>query len=78
MKFCITMKDPDGVFDSVTDHILKELNLNAASLTNREIKNLTETRRDAIDESLTKWFRHGEYLTVEVDLEAGTCTVVPT
>lgn len=24
-----------------------------------------------------KWFKYGEYLTVQIDTDAGTCTVMP-
>lgn len=32
---------------------------------------------DEIKALANRWFKHGEYLTVEIDTESETCTVVP-
>jgi hypothetical protein len=41
-----------------------------------------DTLNDAIEEAVEKqmcgrWFGYGEYLTVEIDTDAKTCTVIP-
>lgn len=69
------MKDPDGVYDSVSEAAKKSVE-DVAGLSKSEREGLVETRRDGIFASIKKWFQYREYLTVEVDTDAGTCTVV--
>jgi hypothetical protein len=38
---------------------------------------VAEVKRRKVGEVMGKWFEYGEYLTVEIDTEAGTCVVVP-
>lgn len=74
MKFRITMKDPDGVSDGITEAV--ESSLVGLKLTSDELKHLQELRQEEITDRLEKWFEYGEYLEVEIDLDAGTATVV--
>lgn len=74
MKFRITMKDPDGVYDGITEAV--ESSLVGLKLTSDELKHLQELRQEEITDRLEKWFEYGEYLEVEIDLDAGTATVV--
>lgn len=39
-------------------------------------KAAAEARREKVAKLCSKWFRYGEYLAVEIDTEAGTCTVL--
>lgn len=74
MKFRITMKDPDGVGDAVVK--AAQSSIAGMKLEEDERDQLEESRREKIEEQLRKWFEYGEYLEVEIDLEAGTATVV--
>lgn len=38
---------------------------------------LAEVRHAKAKEVCLQWFKWGEYLTVEIDTELGTCTVIP-
>lgn len=74
MKYRITMKDPDGVCDS-----LREAAEDAPQLKGLDPEDV-DTVRDAIErrmrDGLSRWFEYGEYLEVEIDTAAGTCVVV--
>lgn len=61
MKFRITMKDPDGVFESIEDAVKADL----------------PDRHYEYEQMIKPWFRFSEYITVEIDTEAKTCVVVP-
>lgn len=76
MKFTVTMKDPDALHDSVYSNVSEEVG--ALELTDLdEIKELTDQRYNKAMEVVNRWFRFGEYLSVEIDTEAGTCVVLP-
>lgn len=72
MKFKITMKDPDGVYECVQEAIVKSL---PDGLTAAERDMLKESRQDTFSEYMRRWFQFGEYITVEIDTDAKTCTV---
>lgn len=75
MKFQITMKDPDGVYDSKQQAV--EDSLEELDISEQEKEALMEMRMAEVDAGLSKWFRYGEYVTIEVDTDAGTAVVVP-
>lgn len=75
MKFRITMKDPDGVWESVSDAVadsVEELNLR-----DDEAEMLIRVRRESVSRAIARWIEHHEYLTVEIDTDNETCIVVP-
>ncbi len=74
MKFKITMKDPDGVYDCVKDAVKESLSA-IEGLSESERESLYDARRDSFNSTIGKWFEYGEYLTVEVDTEAKTIRV---
>lgn len=74
MKFQITMKDPDGCFDCMRNAAKESL---PEGLSESEADILTDEREAQIHKICATWFRYGEYLTVEVDSDAGTCIVLP-
>ena len=76
MKFKITMKDPDGVYDCIED-AAKDAVSGIEGIDEDERADLVDSRRDKIIDAISTWFSYNEYLTVEVDTEAGTCTIVP-
>jgi hypothetical protein len=75
MIFRITMKDPDGVSDCIQDAATEAVR-SIDSLDDDERDDMIEVRKDKLGKVCGKWFEYGEYLTVEVDTEKGTCTVV--
>lgn len=74
MKFRVAMKDPDGVGDAIME--AAQRSVAGMKLTDDEREQLEEIRREKIGEQLRKWFECGEYLEIDIDLEAGTATVV--
>lgn len=75
MKFRVTMKDPDTLHDAITEAVKVEVNQLLDDPDEREA--LQETREEKVREICKEWFEYDEYLTVEIDTEAGTATVVP-
>jgi len=74
MKFKITMKDPDGVYECVEDAVT--MSLKGLELSEDEREAVMEKRREAVMEAISKWFEYGECLNVEVDTDAGTIEVL--
>lgn len=73
MKFTVSMKDPDTLHEAIADAVNTEL---AGSWLDYDEQGLlADSRKEKINKLCSKWFRYGEYLDVEIDTEAGTCTV---
>lgn len=75
MKFTVTMKDPDKLHDAIADAVTADLD-KISGLDAEDREALFETRREAVSKITSKWFQYGEYLTVEIDTEAKTATVI--
>lgn len=75
MKFRITMKDPDGIYECTEDAIKRDVAA-IPGLSEEEREVVLEKRRDAIIDVRARWFEYGDYVTVEIDTDAGTATVV--
>ena len=74
MKFTVNMKDPDTLQDAIEDAV-REINIEG--VTPDELEVIRDKRKEKISELCGRWFEWGEYLRVEIDTEAETCTVVP-
>lgn len=74
MKFRITMKDPDGFHESIEEAAGQ---MDVPEVYRACLDEIRESQRECLKRYCSRWFEYGEYLTVEVDTEAGTCTVVP-
>lgn len=74
MKFKVTMKDPDTLHDAISDAVTEDLK-QVDGLDDADREALFHTRREAASKVASKWFRYGEYLTVEIDTDAKTATV---
>jgi heterodisulfide reductase subunit A-like polyferredoxin len=74
MKFKIQLKDPDGVYNAVTDASAASADA-ISGITDHEREAIRETRREKIIEQCRKWIRHGEYVTIEIDTDNMTATV---
>lgn len=70
------MKDPDILGDAIDDAVQEDLN-KIEGLDDDDRKALFDIRREAVVEIAAKWFRYGEYLSVEIDTVAGTAVVCP-
>ena len=74
MKFKVTFKSPDAVYQSTVDaasdaahHIIDDEERDQA---------MSDIRTDLMDFS-DKWVRYGEYITIEFDTDNKTATVIP-
>jgi hypothetical protein len=76
MKFKVQMKDPDTLGDAI-ERAVTEVVEAMPDLSGEERDAVVEKRTEAIDKLCGRWFEYGEYLTVEIDTDAGTCVVVP-
>lgn len=70
------MKDPDGAYESILDAAQCSLD-DITGLSEREVEGLVEGRRQKLSEQASRWLEYGEYITFEIDTEAGTATVIP-
>ena len=61
MKFLVSMKAPDALDDAIDDAVGPD----AAEEIKTKVRALC-----------SRWFQYGEYLQVEIDTSAETCTVV--
>jgi hypothetical protein len=77
MKIRLTLKDPDGVYESVREAASEQLSA-LEGLSDEELDDLKKSREEEINEDIKQWVEYGEYLTVEIDTDAGTATVTPT
>lgn len=75
MKFRVTFKDPDTLGDAIREAVTGEVA--AMQLANTEERDaLIDIRVRRVGEQVGKWFHYGEYVTVELDTDAGTATVI--
>lgn len=76
MKFKVLLKDPDALHDCIVNAVDKDITQTLGSLLDLSERNLLkESRVEKIQELCLEWFKFGEYLEVEIDTEAKTCTV---
>jgi hypothetical protein len=75
MKIQITFKDPDALIDCIADGVRE--NFDKGALTDEEAEAVIEKREKIAHSVASKWFKYGEYLTVEIDTDTGTCVVIP-
>ena len=73
MKFKVTFKDPDALIDCIAQAVDEQPR---EEISDSEMAEGNDARKERIRDLCGKWFEYGEYLTVEVDTERETCTVV--
>jgi radical SAM superfamily enzyme with C-terminal helix-hairpin-helix motif len=76
VKFRVTMKDPDTLYDAIREAVAKQVDGSSAN-DDEEREMLIESRTEKVGKLCRKWFGYGEYLTVEIDTDAKTCVVIP-
>lgn len=74
MKFTVTMKDPDGLDMSIDDAIQDDESLQ--TMAKDEQKAVIGARKQRMRDVCKRWFEYGEYIRIEIDMEAGTATVL--
>ena len=68
----------DAARDALDDQVVRAVKptIEALGLEDDEADAVLETRIAKVKDLCGKWFEYGEYLVVEIDTEAKTCTVV--
>lgn len=72
VKFRLMLKDPDGFYESIEAAVRDVPGIDEA-----EKEAIREVRREKLKDFCARWVEYGEYLTVEIDTDERTCTVVP-
>lgn len=75
MKIQVTMKTPDALEYGIRNAVMRQPDAVAAGVEPDDP--LVEFRTEELIKQCSKWFRFRESITVEIDTEAGTCTVLP-
>jgi hypothetical protein len=73
MKFTVTMKTPDVLHDSITESVIRYNNDSVISYDDHD--DPQEEIAKVEDLCKKKWFKYGEYVTLEIDTETNTCVV---
>jgi hypothetical protein len=76
MKFRVTLKDPDCLYEAAREATREECAA-IPGLSEEEKLVISQKREvDAITFASKKWFQYGEYVTIEIDTDEGTATVL--
>lgn len=73
MKFTITLKDPDCLYEPVEEAVRAEVE--QLGLSEDEVDAIVESRSEKVRKLLARWFEYDEYLRLEADTEAETLVV---
>ena len=77
MMFTVTMKTPDVLRTACADAAVEIAQKNVlANPDGLGEDQLLEQLEQELYESAEKWFKYGEYLTVLIDTDEGTCKVM--
>ncbi len=68
MKFIVTMKDPDGVHESIINAAISAADTYGGTAYAKAA--IAENESDWLREFLAEWFEHSEYAFIEVDTDA--------
>lgn len=74
MKLRITLKDPDGVNDAL-QVAADASTITLEGLSDSERNMIVKARLDQLVEKCCAWITYCEYVTIEIDTDAGTATV---
>lgn len=76
MKIQLVFKNPDVIYEAI-DEFEEKLRETRDDLTEDEIQQRVEECREEVKEVAAKWLEYGEYVNLEIDTIAKTCTVIP-
>lgn len=71
----VTLKDPDTMYDAVQEYVEEELK--KSDLPEDEQEAVKELREEKYREACYVFFEYGEYLTIDIDTDKQTATVIP-
>ena len=67
-KLRLTFKDPDALTDQIEEHVRDSLS--DLGLDGEEMGAIVSKRAEKVGEMVAGWFEYGEYIHVEIDLDA--------
>lgn len=77
MKFRVTLKSPDCFHYAIEGECERYgEQLEEDGTDPEEIEGLVDERRHEMQAECERWFKHGEYATIELDTEKHSATVV--
>jgi hypothetical protein len=77
MKFIITLKDPDGVANSISEKVFDFIERNHGDLLDPDTKaELYGSTTQYYEAALEPWIEYNEYITVEIDTFTGESRVI--
>lgn len=74
MKIRVTLKDPDALQDAINEAVDEEIK-KLDDILREDSEDISEVFEEKAKNVAREWFKYGEYLTVEIDTSAKTCTV---
>ncbi len=79
MKIQIQFKDPDSPYDAIQDAVETDVKamVAAGTIDADEAESLAESRLEKEFGKCGKWLKYREYVTIEIDTDAGTAVVLP-
>ena len=84
MKFRVTFKDPDTLYECVNEEAKRLVNYMEDIISTKEMGFTDEEKEILADARATEmaifakqWMEFGEYITIEFDTKTGTAIVVP-
>lgn len=75
MRFKVTFKDPDALCECINDEA-KRLAEMIEGIDDDERESIAEVKAEKMRFVAGAYFKYGEYVTIEIDTEAQTATVV--
>jgi hypothetical protein len=75
MKFRISMKTPDAVAYAIEDAVSAPFSVGDVDI---DIENAAAEQKAELEELCKQWFSYGENVTIEIDTETKTATVLKT
>jgi hypothetical protein len=75
MKFRVTFKSPDAVYDAIHEAVQSTIP-EGVKFIESDLNDELDDKRQELKDFAKKWVRYDEYVTVEFDTDAKTCTVM--
>ena len=75
MKINVTLKDPDGVYNSIEEAAKDAVN-KMEGLSEEEGQALIEIRTESIKNKLKRWIKYEEYIRIEFDTDLMTAKIL--
>jgi hypothetical protein len=72
VKIRVTLKDPDGIYECITDALKAQMS-RPAGCTIEEWDDIIDARRREITD---RWFKYGDYAEIEIDTDGNYARIL--